>query len=435
MATRAGSARAPISRPTQLIPQMYARPISGRPSETPMNPPPDPINLTDSIARPDSLDRPVPLPPSTHSESTDSRSTASDWDAMTARLEEADQLLDSIGQSARLKKLIIQIPCFNEAETLGITLAALPREVPGVEKVEWLIIDDGSDDATVAVARRCGVDHIVRLPKNQGLARAFMAGLEESVRQGADVIVNTDADNQYCADDIEKLVAPIAAGCAEMVIGKRPIEETPHFSRPKKLLQKLGSWVVRQVSKADVADAPSGFRAMTRQTAMRINVFSEYTYTLETLIQAGQKNMAVVSVPIRTNPDLRPSRLLKSIPSYVSRSAMTIIRIFATYRPFQFFAVPGMACCLAGAFLYLRFAYFLFTAGGVGHIQSLILGSMLLGVGVSGIVVGFVADLISVNRKLLEKVDWQVQQLSEAVRRQQSSELDGVPNVPEKETP
>ncbi len=331
-----------------------------------------------------------------------------------------NQVADASAENC-LDKLIIQIPCFNEAETLGLTLDELPKQVPGFRQVEWLIIDDGSSDWTAEVARKYGAHHIVRLPKNQGLARAFMAGLEECVRQGADVIVNTDADNQYRAADIEKLVQPILEGQAEMVIGQRPITKTPHFSPAKKLLQKIGSWVVRKVSNTDVADAPSGFRAMTRHTAMRLNVFSEYTYTLETIIQAGQKNMAVVSVPIRTNPDLRPSRLLKSIPSYVSRSAMTIVRIFATYRPFHFFAVPGLACCLAGAFLYMRFAYFLITAGGVGHIQSLILGSMLLGVGLAGIVVGFVADLISVNRKLLEKIDWRLSQLDESLEQQRQT--------------
>ncbi len=345
-----------------------------------------------------------------------------------ATIETAEQLVEqAIGSDPsqfeskpKLNKLIIQIPCFNEAETLGITLEELPRSIDGFENVQWLVIDDGSTDQTASVARGYGVDHIVQLPKNQGLARAFLAGIDEAVRQGADVIVNTDADNQYCAGDIQKLVDPIVNGQAEMVIGERPISTTPHFSRAKKVLQRVGSWVVRTVSKADVEDAPSGFRAISRATAMRLNVFSDYTYTLETIIQAGQKNMAVKSVPIRTNPDLRPSRLFKSIPGYVGRSAMTIIRIFMTYRPFHFFAVPGLACCLVGGFLYVRFLYFLITAAGVGHIQSLILGSMCLGVGIAGIVVGFIADLISVNRKLLEKVDCNVRELSENVRQQQA---------------
>lgn len=315
----------------------------------------------------------------------------------------------------RLKKLIIQIPCFNEAGTLGITLADLPRSVAGIETVEWLVIDDGSADDTIAVARQCGVDHVVAMPRNRGLARAFMAGINEAVRLGADVIVNTDADNQYCGADIEKLVAPIVSGRADMVIGTRPIMKTSHFSLPKKILQRVGSWVVRQASSADVEDAPSGFRAMSRETAMRLNVFTDYTYTLETIIQAGQNNMAVESVPIRTNPDLRPSRLLKSIPSYVRRSASTILRIFMTYRPLSFFAIPGLACCAASCLLCGRYLIFWLGGSGAGHIQSLILAAILMFAGLLGIVVGLVGDLISVNRKLLEKVDWQVRLLREQV--------------------
>ena len=312
-------------------------------------------------------------------------------------------------------KLIIQIPCYNEAATLGITLEALPREIPGVDSVQWLIIDDGSVDSTVDVAKEYNVDHIVRLPKNQGLARAFMAGIDECLRQGADIIVNTDADNQYCADDIEKLVQPIVDGKAQMVVGQRPIEDTPHFSKVKKILQKVGSWVVRQVSNADVADAPSGFRAISRATAMKLNVFNDYTYTLETLIQADQNNMAVTSVPIRTNDDLRPSRLFKSIRAYVSRSATTIIRIFMTYRPLQFFAIPGAALCLASLFLCMRYLVFYLMGSGGGHIQSLILAGILMSAGLLSVVVGLIGDLISVNRKLLEKINWRVQQLDASV--------------------
>ncbi len=335
---------------------------------------------------------------------------------MPQSLEDAEQLLRAAldePQTVQLNKLIIQIPCFNEAETLGVTLSELPRAVAGVRAVEWLVIDDGSSDETVAVARQHGVDHIVRLTRNQGLARAFMAGLDEAVRLGADVIVNTDADNQYCAADIGKLIAPIVKGQADLVIGERPIMQTEHFSPAKKLLQKLGSWVVRRASRASVPDAPSGFRALSRRTALRLNVFTDYTYTLETIIQAGQNNMAIVSVPVRTNPDLRPSRLLKSIPVYVRRSAMTIIRIFMAYRPFEFFAIPGLLCGLAGGALWARFALFWLVDGGVGHIQSLILGSLLLGAGLAAIVVGLIADLISVNRKLLEKVDGHIRDLQE----------------------
>lgn len=340
-----------------------------------------------------------------------------------ATLDQAEKLLqqaldeNDAAAASRLEKLIIQVPCFNEAETLGVTLAELPRQVPGVRCVEWLVIDDGSTDGTVDVARAHGVDHILKLTRNQGLARAFTAGIEEAVRLGADVIVNTDADNQYCAADIGRLVGPIVSGEADLVIGERPIMSTPHFSLAKKLLQRLGSWVVRQASSARVTDAPSGFRAMTRKTAMRLNVFTDYTYTLETIIQAGQNNMAVVSVPVRTNPDLRPSRLLKSIPVYIRRSAMTIVRIFMAYRPLEFFAIPGLLSCLAGGALWVRFGFFWMTQGGSGHVQSLILGSLLLGAGMASIVVGLVADLISVNRKLLEKVDWHVRQLQEQINR------------------
>jgi glycosyltransferase involved in cell wall biosynthesis len=310
-------------------------------------------------------------------------------------------------------KVIIQIPCYNESETLGITLDALPRQLNGVKSVEWLIIDDGSEDNTAEVASQYGVHHIVQFPHNRGLARAFQAGLEESILQGADVIVNTDADNQYCADDIQKLVDPIINGEAEMVVGARPILETAHFSILKKCLQKFGSWVVRFASTADVTDAPSGFRAIKRETAMRMQVFSDYTYTLETIIQAGRNDFAVKSVPIRTNPDLRPSRLLKSIRSYCTRSATTIIRIFMTYRPLRFFGVPGVCLCSASLLLCARYLAFWFVGAGGGHIQSLILATILMGAGLLAVVVGLVGDLISVNRKLLEKVEWRIRQLDE----------------------
>jgi len=308
-------------------------------------------------------------------------------------------------------KLIIQLPCYNEEATLGIALGALPREIPGVDKVEWLIIDDGSKDRTVEVAKECGVDHVVRLPRNQGLAKGFIAGLDACLKAGADIIVNTDADNQYCADDIPKLIEPILRGEAEIVVGARPIDEIEHFSPMKKALQKLGSWVVRIASKTDIPDAPSGFRAMSRKAAMQLNVFNEYTYTLETIIQAGQKNMAIVSVPVRTNSDLRPSRLVKSIPAYIRRSILTIIRIFMTYKPFRFFVVPGIISFVVGLLLGMRFLYHYLTGHGTGHIQSLILAALLMGTGFFLGVTGLLADLISVNRKLLEKIDWRVRQL------------------------
>ena len=310
-------------------------------------------------------------------------------------------------------KLIIQIPCYNEAETLSIALAALPRSVPGFDCVEWLIIDDGSQDETIKVAKANGVDHIVRHTGNKGLARAFMTGLEASLSLGADVIVNTDADNQYNADDIPALVQPILEHQAEIVIGARPIETIEHFSPIKKLLQKLGSWVVRVASKTDIPDAPSGFRAMSRAAAQRLMVFNDYTYTLETIIQAGQKNMTIVSVPIRVNGDLRPSRLVKSIPSYIKRSIVTIIRIFVIYRPFRFFGAVGAALFIAGFMIGLRFLWYYLQGNGDGHVQSLILASVLLGMGFQTLLVAFVADLSAANRKLVEDIRFKIARLGE----------------------
>lgn len=301
-------------------------------------------------------------------------------------------------------KLIIQIPCYNEAGTLAIALNALPRHVAGFESVEWLIIDDGSTDATIRVARANGVDHIVRHTRNQGLAKGFMTGLDACLRLGADVIVNTDADNQYQAEDIPALTAPILEKKADIVVGARPIETIEHFSPIKKALQKLGSWVVRIASKTDIPDAPSGFRAMSRAAAQRLMVFNDYTYTLETIIQAGQKNMAITSVPIRVNDDLRPSRLVKSIPSYIKRSIITIIRIFIIYRPFRFFAAIGSVLFGLGALLGLRFINFYLQGNGDGHVQSLILASTLLVMGFQTFMVAFLADLLAANRKLIEDV-------------------------------
>ena len=301
-------------------------------------------------------------------------------------------------------KLIIQIPCLNEAQTLPIALSALPRKVPGFSSVEWLIIDDGSEDNTVEVAKAHGVDHVVRHAGNKGLATAFMSGLEASLRLGADVIVNTDADNQYNADDIPALTVPILQHRAEIVVGARPIASIEHFSPIKKLLQKLGSWVVRIASKTDIPDAPSGFRAVSRSAAQRLIVFNEYTYTLETIIQAGQKNIAITSVPIRVNGDLRPSRLVKSIPSYIKRSIFTIVRIFIIYRPFSFFGTIGATLFGLGFLIGLRFLWHYMEGNGDGHVQSLILASVLLGMGFQTLLVAFVADLLAANRKLLEDI-------------------------------
>lgn len=313
-------------------------------------------------------------------------------------------------------KLIIQIPCFNEEETLGIALDALPRELPGVDTIEWLVVDDGSTDRTVEVARAHGVDHIVSLNVNRGLARAFTAGIDFCIKTGANIIVNTDADNQYDAKDIPKLIEPILRGEAEIVVGERPIADTAHFSLIKKVLQRLGSWVVRIASGTNIPDAPSGFRAMKREAAMRLNVFDDYTYTLETIIQAGRKNMIITSVPIHTNPDLRPSRLVRSIPSYVRRSLFTIVRIFMTYRPFRFFAGMGILSLLVGMAPTLRFLYFYFTGDGDGHLQSLIYAALFLGNGFALIVVGLLADLIAVNRQLLEDIRSRVREMEYQTR-------------------
>ncbi len=307
-------------------------------------------------------------------------------------------------------KLIIQLPCFNEAGTLAVALAALPRSVPGFDAVEWLIIDDGSTDDTARVAAEHHVDHIVRHTRNQGLARAFMTGLEACLARGADVIVNTDADNQYCADDIPALTGPILAGRADLVIGARPIDTIAHFSPAKKFLQKLGSWVVRVVSRTDIPDAPSGFRAISRQAAQRLIVFNSYTYTLEMIIQAGQKNMAILSVPVRVNGELRPSRLIKSIPSYIHRSIMTMVRIFVIYRPFRFFGTIGLVLFAAGVLGGLRFVYFYFTGTGTGHIQSVVLSAVLLIIGFQTMLIAFVADLLAANRMLLEDIRYTVKQ-------------------------
>lgn len=304
-----------------------------------------------------------------------------------------------------MTKLIIQIPCYNEEATLGLTLSELPRHLPGIDTVEWLIVNDGSRDRTVEVAIANGVDHIVNFTHNQGLAQAFMAGLEACLKAGADIIVNTDADNQYCAADIPKLVEPILRGEAEIVVGARPIRQIKHFSPIKKVLQGFGSWVVRLASNTDVADAPSGFRAISREAALRLNVFNEYTYTLEMIIQAGQKGMAVASVPIRTNGYLRPSRLVKSIPSYVQRSLFTILRIFMTYKPLRFFMLLGSVPMALGLLLGVRWlVLFVLEEGTRSRAPSLILAAILILIGFQLWMFSLVADLMAVNRKVLEDI-------------------------------
>jgi glycosyltransferase involved in cell wall biosynthesis len=311
-----------------------------------------------------------------------------------------------------MTKLIIQIPCHNEEETLGLTLSTLPRRMEGVDLVEWLVIDDGSGDRTVEVARSAGVDHIVRNPARRGLARTFLTGLRACLARGADIIVNIDADNQYRAECIPDLIRPILEHQADMVIGARPIGETAQFSSLKKLLQKIGSSAVRLASRTDVPDAASGFRAFSREAALRLKVYNNYTYTLETIIQAGQRGIALISVPIQTNPTTRPSRLIKNTFSYVWLSTSTILRIFIVYRPFRFFAAVGGTLTLLGLLLGLRFLYYFYLVGrGQGHIQSLILASVLIGIGFQTLMVAFLADLLNVNRRLMEETEYRLRKL------------------------
>lgn len=308
-------------------------------------------------------------------------------------------------------KLIIQIPCYNEAETLEIALNELPRHIEGIDTIEYLIINDGSKDDTVEVARRWGVHHVVNFKKNRGLAKGFMAGLDACLRNGADIIVNTDADNQYCGADIEKLVRPILEGKADIVIGARPIDQTEHFSPLKKKLQHFGSWVVRKASKSDIPDAPSGFRAYSREAAMRLNVTNEYTYTLETIVQAGRERIPMQAVPIRTNAELRPSRLFSSMFGYVKKSMLTIVRAFAMYKPMRFFMLAGLIPFTAGFLLGVRYLIFMAMGQADGHIQSLILASILLMMGFMTMIVGFLADVVAANRKILEDVQYHVRKL------------------------
>jgi glycosyltransferase involved in cell wall biosynthesis len=324
----------------------------------------------------------------------------------------------SASRTGRQRKLIIQIPCLNEAETLAVTVNALPRHVPGFDSVEWLVVDDGSMDGTAALARELGVDHVVRHAVNRGLAAAFMTGLDACLQRGADVIVNTDADNQYEAGDIPLLTQPIVDRMADIVIGARPINDTEHFSWIKKKLQRLGSWAVRVASRTDVEDAPSGFRAISREAAMRLNVFNAYTYTLETIIQAGLSNLTVLSVPIHTNPDLRPSRLVRSIRSYVQRSLGTIVRVFVTYRPLTLFVWLGSIFAFAGLLVGVRFLYFYFSGDGEGHVQSVVFVALSLILSMMLFMMGLIADLIAVNRKLLERILLRVQRVEQTMREE-----------------
>lgn len=300
-----------------------------------------------------------------------------------------------------MPKLIIQIPCLNEAESLPETIAALPRSLPGVDEIEFLVIDDGSEDGTADVARQLGVHHIVRFPQNQGLARAFSAGMDAALKLGADIIVNTDADNQYDARDIPALIAPILEGKADMVVGDRGPADLEHFSPSKRILQFYGSWVVRGLSGTTVPDAASGFRAFDRRAALRLNVISDFTYTLETLVQAGKKQLAVAHVPVRTRKT-RPSRLFRSIPDYLRRSFITLVRIYSLYEPIRVFWTIGTTMIVLGFLLGLRFVIYSLLYGPQGLVQSLILAASLSIIGVQTVLMGLIADLIAASRSLTE---------------------------------
>lgn len=302
------------------------------------------------------------------------------------------------------RKLIIQVPCLDEEATLPLTLADLPREVPGFDVVEWLVIDDGSGDRTAEIAQGLGVDHVVRHTRNRGLAAAFLTGLDAALRAGADVIVNTDADNQYDASCIPDLVAPVLAGQADLVVGERPIESIPEFSWTKKRLQRIGSWVVRRFSGTEIADAASGFRAFSREAALRLQVFGRHTYTLETLVQAGVEGLAVDSVPVRVNPQTRESRLVRSSSQYVRRSAQAIVRAYVLYRPLRFFALLGLVPFVIGVVLGVRWlGYYWFSDEYRSRIPSLLIGVLCVLVGFQLWAIGFLADLQAANRRMLSE--------------------------------
>ena len=308
-------------------------------------------------------------------------------------------------------KLIVQIPCFNEEKALPVTLREIPRRFRGVDVVETLVIDDGSTDKTVDVAKREGVDHIVKLTNHKGLAESFTAGIDASLHLGADIIVNTDGDNQYRGEDIQKLIDPILAGEADIVIGDRNVKEVRHFSFVKKRLQGLGSWVVRQLSGTQIPDVTSGFRAFSREAALRLNIISRFTYTLETVIQAGKKNIALAHVPIRTNKRLRSSRLFSNILSYLKKSLATIARIYTLYEPLKIFLYIGGSIFGVGMFISIRFLYYYLTQQGAGHIQSLILSAVLMIVGFQVVMIGLLADVISANRRFLEDILYRVKKM------------------------
>jgi len=301
-------------------------------------------------------------------------------------------------------RLIIQIPCYNEEAILGATLSGLPREVPGTTSVQWLVIDDGSTDGTSEVARRMGVDHVVRHARNRGLAQAFQTGIDASLRLGADIIVNTDADNQYSGAEIPRLIQPILEGRADVVIGDRRTQDLEHFSPVTKVLQRFGSFMVRRLSDTDVPDAVSGFRAISRRAATELNIISSFSYTIEMVIQLGKKRLAVVSVPVSANPRTRKSRLFRSVRQFVAQSAATMVRTYTMYEPLRVFTYIGLMVAVVGAAPALRFLYYYLAGEGAGHVQSLVLGGVLLVVGLITVLIGVVADLIAANRRLLEMV-------------------------------
>lgn len=303
-------------------------------------------------------------------------------------------------------KLIIQIPCLNEEKHLAQTLDDLPKHIDGIDVIEYLIINDGSVDKTAEVAKEWGVNYIVNFTQNKGLAKGFMTGIDVALENGADIIVNTDADNQYCGKDIEKLVRPILEQRADIVIGERPIDETEDFSLLKKKLQRIGSWAVRQASHTDIPDAPSGFRAFSREAAMRLNVVNDYTYTLETIVQAGREKIPIMSVPIQTNSAVRPSRLAKTMFGYVRTSMLTILRAYLVYKPLKAFLFLSLFPTIPAIAVWIRFLYFFFTAGGAGHIQSLIAACTLLIIGFVCVMIGILGDTICANRKILQDVQY-----------------------------
>jgi glycosyltransferase involved in cell wall biosynthesis len=308
-------------------------------------------------------------------------------------------------------KLILQIPCFNEEETIASVIQDFPREIEGVDTIEIQIIDDGSTDGTIEAARQAGAHHVIAFKHNKGLARAFAAGIENGLKHGADIIVNTDGDNQYSGRDIPKLIKPILDGQADVVIGTRDIDEIKHFSFFKKKLQKMGSGLIRRLSRAPVQDATSGFRAFSRYAAMKINPLTEYSYTIETLVQLGSEKVKIVSVPIRVNPKLRESRLIRNTPSFIARQSLTLFRMIAVYRAFRLFVLLGLVVALPGIVGFVRFLYLYFTGGGAGHVQSLIISAVFIICGMFIILFGVLADLVSSNRKMIEMIMYKLRKM------------------------